>query len=251
MSHVFLSVLLVNNQFGFSQRPEVVRVTNWKAFGFYLRTVYLTKAEFAEKKAQHPPLRSNATAAAQAARATAIQDLERELEQALTFIDTQNESVMLLKIRSDLRRPVLRRKMDLIAQQGQQAEEARAREAAQRAEVEREANRDALVAVVQRPPAALPEALPDNALPVYARPNRQLPEQYDAQIRGEPAQDHVGQMIVQQQPTAVPPFGWRPHRTGHSSPIAKLVPHQATSLHGHQLHKITLLRGRAPGNRGR
>lgn len=199
----------------------------------YMQAIYLTKADFAEKKAQLPPLRSNATAAAQAARTTALQDLERELEQALTFIDTDNESVMLLKMRSDLRRPVLRRKLDLIAQQAQQAEEAREREAAQRGEIEREANRDALVAVVQRPPAALPEALPDNALPVDRRPQRQPPQQHDTRIRGEPALDHVGNLLLQQQPAAMPPLGPRPPRTGHIPPIAEHVlpqPLQYTGL---------------------
>ena len=109
----------------------------------YMNAIFLTRADTAEKKAQLPPLRSNATAVAQAARVAVLQDLDRELEQALTFIDTDNESTILLKIRSDMRRPVLRRKLELLAiraQQAQQAEDARNREAEQVGEIARDVN---------------------------------------------------------------------------------------------------------------
>ena len=217
----------------------------------YLQAVFVTKADIAEKKTRFPVLRSNATAAAQAARTAALQELDRDLEQALEFIDANNEATMLLKIRSDLRRPIVRRKMEIAAQQArlaQQAEDARARDVDQLGEVEREVNQDALIAEAP----GRPEAPLEPELGVAGDgQRRQLGQQQGALRQREPEPQPIANLPVPQQPAWMTPPGQQLRRLSPSlqNPLLNPLMCQTQSYTGLQPPWSSMDRDRTTGSK--
>lgn len=97
-------------------RLEALPEAEQQRVRLYIQTILAARPEATEKMAQLLSLRSNATAAAQAARNATLQVIETEFEMVLDGIDAENETGLLLKLRSDLRRPILPRKLEIEAQ---------------------------------------------------------------------------------------------------------------------------------------